>query len=74
MTLADRVLRIHAAACRCGDAGYTDPDTGLLVLTERYLRERGYCCGAGCRHCPYPLDPYPLDESQGAGRPPSTQE
>ena len=26
---------------------------GLLVFTERYLLERGFCCGNGCRHCPY---------------------
>ena len=28
-------------------------ENGLMVLTEHYLRERGYCCGRGCRHCPY---------------------
>lgn len=26
---------------------------GLMVLTAKFLRERGYCCGNGCRHCPY---------------------
>jgi hypothetical protein len=26
---------------------------GLMVLTEKYLLDRGYCCGNGCRHCPY---------------------
>ena len=24
-----------------------------MVFTEKYLRERGYCCKSGCRHCPY---------------------
>lgn len=24
-----------------------------VVFTERYLRDRGYCCESGCRHCPY---------------------
>ncbi|MDH3492133.1 MAG: DUF5522 domain-containing protein [Acidobacteriota bacterium] len=28
-------------------------DGGLMVLTARFLRERGYCCDNGCRHCPY---------------------
>lgn len=28
-------------------------DDGLMVFTEHYLRERGYCCCNGCRHCPY---------------------
>ena len=26
---------------------------GLLVFTEAFLLRRGYCCGSGCRHCPY---------------------
>ena len=26
---------------------------GLLVFTSAYLLARGYCCGNGCRHCPY---------------------
>jgi hypothetical protein len=24
-----------------------------MVFTEKFLRERGYCCQSGCRHCPY---------------------
>lgn len=28
-------------------------ENGLMVLTEHYLLERGYCCGSGCLHCPY---------------------
>ena len=28
-------------------------EDGLMVLTEGYLRRRGYCCKNGCRHCPY---------------------
>ena len=27
--------------------------TGLLVFTEKYLLQRGTCCGNGCRHCPF---------------------
>lgn len=26
---------------------------GNVVFTEAYLKDRGYCCGNGCRHCPY---------------------
>ncbi|HEY5465295.1 MAG TPA: DUF5522 domain-containing protein [Hanamia sp.] len=26
---------------------------GLIVFTENYHLQRGYCCGNGCRHCPY---------------------
>ncbi|MBA3352627.1 MAG: hypothetical protein H0U23_09420 [Blastocatellia bacterium] len=29
-------------------------DNGLMVLMERFLLARGYCCSNGCRHCPYP--------------------
>ena len=28
-------------------------ERGAFVFTESYLRRRGYCCGSGCRHCPY---------------------
>jgi hypothetical protein len=35
---------------------YLDPATGYLVFTARYLARRGYCCGNGCRHCPYPKE------------------
>jgi len=35
-------------------------EDGLMVLTESYLLGRGYCCGSGCRHCPYPEDERPV--------------
>ena len=25
----------------------------LMVFTSAYHQRRGYCCGTGCRHCPY---------------------
>lgn len=28
-------------------------EEGLMVLTRRYLANRGYCCENNCRHCPY---------------------
>lgn len=28
-------------------------DDGRLVFTSTYLLKRGYCCGNGCKHCPY---------------------
>jgi hypothetical protein len=31
-------------------------ENGLMVLTEHFLKKRGYCCGNGCRHCPYPKE------------------
>ena len=32
---------------------YIDPKTGFIVFTAKYHLKRGYCCGSGCRHCPY---------------------
>lgn len=31
---------------------YLDP-LGNMVMTEKFHRARGYCCGNGCRHCPW---------------------
>ena len=28
-------------------------ENGAWVFTASYLKRRGYCCGNGCRHCPY---------------------
>ncbi|WBB81793.1 DUF5522 domain-containing protein [Micromonospora sp. WMMD882] len=51
-----RILAAHAAALAAGQAGYSDPSTGLFVLTAGFLADRGACCGRGCRHCPYVTD------------------
>jgi hypothetical protein len=34
-------------------------EEGLVVLTEKYHLEKGYCCGNGCRHCPYDYENVP---------------
>ena len=54
---------LHQAACLRKQNGYHDPNTGFFVLTEYYLSQRGHCCGAGCRHCPYDAE-----EQRRAGR------
>lgn len=28
-------------------------ENGMLVMTGWSHLKRGYCCGSGCRHCPY---------------------
>ena len=40
------------------DTGQTNfyYENGNVVFTEKFLLERGYCCGLGCRHCPYGED------------------
>ncbi|HXD79775.1 MAG TPA: DUF5522 domain-containing protein [Puia sp.] len=34
-------------------------EAGLMVMTEKYLLERGYCCGNGCLHCPFGYEGVP---------------
>jgi hypothetical protein len=46
-------MAAHAEAVADDAPGYSDPTTGLFVMTAAYLRERGWCCDRGCRHCPY---------------------
>ena len=26
---------------------------GLIIFTEKYHENRGYCCESNCKHCPY---------------------
>ncbi len=47
------ILSAHREAVLAGEAGYIDPVAGLFVFTAAYLAERGTCCDARCRHCPY---------------------
>ena len=28
-------------------------ENGAIILTEHYLKNRGFCCGSKCRHCPF---------------------
>ena len=32
---------------------------GKWVFTETYHKERGYCCGNACRHCPFKYEAVP---------------
>ena len=53
---------LHAEACRAGKVYYLDPETGYRVLTALAHVRRGYCCGSGCRHCPYDQVNVPEDQ------------
>jgi hypothetical protein len=35
-----------------GEDFYYNED-GLFVFTEKYHLSKGFCCGNGCKHCPY---------------------
>ena len=61
-----RLVKAHEQAITRGNAGYIDPYTGWFVMTAASLKDRGYCCGKGCRHCPWPPD-----VQKKAGRPDS---
>jgi hypothetical protein len=32
---------------------------GYVVFTEAYHLGKGYCCGHGCRHCPFDYESVP---------------
>ena len=34
-------------------------EIGYLVFTEAYHLKKGFCCGNGCRHCPYQFENVP---------------
>ncbi|MEJ8841702.1 DUF5522 domain-containing protein [Lacibacter sp. H375] len=39
------------------DFYYDEQDN--IVLTAKYHLDKGYCCGHGCRHCPYDYEAVP---------------
>eukprot|EP00112_Aurelia_sp_Birch-Aquarium-sp1_P005404 Seg1614.9 transcript_id=Seg1614.9/GoldUCD/mRNA.D3Y31 product="putative protein C1orf53" protein_id=Seg1614.9/GoldUCD/D3Y31 len=56
VTLSDNdieIIRRHTLACKAKKETYIDPETGYMVFTEYFHKERGSCCGNICRHCPY---------------------
>ncbi len=34
-------------------------ENGCIVFTEQYHLNKGFCCGNGCRHCPYAYESVP---------------
>lgn len=36
-------------------------ENGMMILTRRYLLNRGACCDNKCRHCPYGENEPPLE-------------
>ena len=34
-------------------------EQGYIVLTAKYHMQKGFCCGNGCRHCPYQYENVP---------------
>jgi Family of unknown function (DUF5522) len=34
-------------------------EDGYVVLTQHYHLNKGYCCGNGCKHCPFDFESVP---------------
>ena len=34
-------------------------EQGYIVLTAKYHLQKGFCCGNGCKHCPYQYENVP---------------
>ncbi|CAN7993160.1 unnamed protein product [Ixodes hexagonus] len=49
----EMIYRAHKTAVQNSQTSYTDPATKFKVFTGLFHYLRGYCCGCGCRHCPY---------------------
>jgi hypothetical protein len=47
------IVSRHTKALDAGRDTYVDPATGYEVWTARFLWDHGFCCEAGCRHCPF---------------------
>jgi hypothetical protein len=45
-------------------------EAGRWVFTAAFHRKRGYCCGNGCRHCPYGNAPADLEQTSPPPAPP----
>jgi hypothetical protein len=41
------------------DVDFYFNEDGYVVLTEKYHLEKGFCCGNGCKHCPYDFEAVP---------------
>gem|GEM_PF-2275849 len=70
---AERRRRMAGKNETAANGDWEIDENGLWVATRAFLLRRGYCCGNGCRNCPYagtPLDRYP-GRRAGAKDPPT---
>jgi len=51
---------------------YYISEEGYVVLTAQYHLEKGFCCGYGCRHCPYEYENVPEPRRSDLLKPPSS--
>jgi len=50
---------LHAPVELIEGQDYYLNEKSLIVFTEKYHLEKGYCCGMACRHCPYQYEAVP---------------
>ncbi|MFN2439011.1 MAG: DUF5522 domain-containing protein [Chitinophagaceae bacterium] len=50
---------LHTSSELIEGTDYYLNENGLMVFTERYHLQKGYCCGMACRHCPYHYEALP---------------
>jgi hypothetical protein len=51
--VAAQVIEARARPLPRPAAGDFYLEGGKVVFTAQFHRRRGYCCGSGCRHCPF---------------------
>jgi hypothetical protein len=39
-------------------------EQGYMVMTTTYHLKRGYCCGNGCKHCPFDYEKVPSPKKE----------
>jgi hypothetical protein len=49
----NRIKKTNPPAYKLWPGDFYFDAGGLMVLTAAHHLRRGYCCGSGCRHCPY---------------------
>ena len=54
---------LNRTATAAGQEGYVDPVSGYLVFSSLGLKNRGSCCGSGCRHCPFDHEKVPAHQT-----------
>ena len=45
----EKIMAAHDAAVSAGLTEYKDPKTGFSVMTEPFLKAKGFCCKNNCK-------------------------
>jgi len=64
-----RRLEMKARPLPRAEAGDFYIEGGRVVFTAQYHQRRGYCCGNGCRHCPFTAMEFEMAVMEQRGKP-----